>query len=285
MNYTLGACSWSLKTESLTELVRLVTEVGVMSVQLGLDPVVSGDWPVHDVQRVFEAQRIGIASGMIGMQGEDYSSPQTIRETGGVRLTKHWKDNLRATRNSAAVAEQLGISLISFHAGFLPHEASDPERGVLLGRLAQMADIFAERGIRMALETGQETAETLLEVLAELGRENVGVNFDPANMLLYGMGDPIEALEALLPSVFQIHIKDANASGQSGVWGEEVTAGMGQVDWKRFFKVLQGSERKVDLMIEREAGKDRVGDMRAAVKLLTSLGVVDVGKQETSHEQ
>lgn len=267
----LGACSWSLRAETPHALADLVHEVGVTSLQLGLDPLIHGAWQLADVQRAFESRELTIASGMMGMKGEDYTSLDSIRETGGVRPDAHWPANLAAGQQCARIARELGLSLVSFHAGFLPHEREDPERARLLDRLRQLADVFEAQGVRLALETGQETAETLDEVLAELDHPSVGVNFDPANMLLYGMGDPVEALRRLAPHVLQIHIKDAVRSETSGEWGAEVPVGTGEVDWTSFFQVCDDSQLFCGLMIEREAGDERVRDMQTARRLVLGI--------------
>jgi sugar phosphate isomerase/epimerase len=99
----------------------------------------------------------------------------------------------------------------------------------------------------------------------------VGVNFDPANMILYEKGDPIAALETLAPWLKQCHIKDARRTKQSGTWGDEVVVGTGEVDWRRFFGVLDRIGYRGDLCIEREAGNQRVEDIRAARKFVESL--------------
>jgi L-ribulose-5-phosphate 3-epimerase len=120
----------------------------------------------------------------------------------------------------------------------------------------------------VGFETGQERAETLLDVLDQLGRPTAGVNFDPANLLLYGMGDPVDALAQLAPHVRQIHVKDARAPRAAGRWGEELPAGTGDVRWDDFFAAAGRAGLRVDLMIEREAGEDRVGDIRRARDLV-----------------
>jgi L-ribulose-5-phosphate 3-epimerase len=97
------------------------------------------------------------------------------------------------------------------------------------------------------------------------------VNFDPANMLLYGSGDPIEALRLLVPFVKQVHVKDATKSPKPGVWGEEVPVGTGEVNWKAFFKTLREGGFDGDLIIEREAGDNRVGDIRHAKDYLPNV--------------
>jgi sugar phosphate isomerase/epimerase len=101
----------------------------------------------------------------------------------------------------------------------------------------------------------------------------VGVNFDPANMILYDKGSPIDALKALSPWLKQCHIKDANRTKVPGTWGDEVPAGTGQVDWMAFFRVLVGSQFKGDLAIEREAGNQRVRDIATAKALVESIAL------------
>ena len=278
MKHRLGACSWSLRAEELAPLADLVCEVGVSRVQLGLDPVIHGVWKIGDIRQAFSAAGVEVCSGMMGMKGEDYSTLESIRETGGIRPTKHWPANLQASRSCAKAARELGLSLVSLHAGFLPHDVSDPERGLLIDRLREIADVFAAEGVRVAYETGQETAETLLGVLAEIARPNVGVNFDPANMILYGMGDPVAALRTLGAHVLQVHVKDATATKAPGTWGAEVPVGTGDVDWRSFFDVLHEHQIGCDLMIEREAGDQRVTDMRTARELLEELQVVEVSR-------
>ncbi len=267
----LGVCSWSLKAASPADLAQKVFECGVTSVQLALDPLRDGRWDVARSVHALAASGLSARSGMIGMKGEDYTSPASIAATGGVRVDAHWEENLAAATESAALAWRLRLPLVSFHAGFLPHERRDPLRAVLLGRLRALADVFGRHDVALALETGQERAETMLDVLAELDRPTVGVNFDPANMLLYGMGDPVEALSVLGPHVRQVHVKDARAPRQPGAWGEEVCVGTGEVDWPRFFEVLARVAPAADLMIEREAGVDRVGDIRKAATLVRKL--------------
>jgi sugar phosphate isomerase/epimerase len=271
----LGVCSWSLKPRSLEELVQSVRTCGVDAVQLSLAAL---RLPAFDPRRTAAALRdagIDIRSGMTSMRGEDYSTLDSIQQTGGLRPDAHWRENLAIVKTDAATARALGLGLVTFHAGFLPHEASDPERAKLVERLRTVVDVFADHGVRVGFETGQETAETLLAVLHELGRTTAGVNFDPANMILYGMGDPVAALAALGPRVLQVHVKDARAATKPGEWGTEVVVGTGQVDWTRFFTVLDGVQPAIDLMIEREAGADRVAEIRAArdfVRARTAVG-------------
>lgn len=264
----IGACSWSLQARDPAQLAELLTSVGVDCVQLHLDPVRTGAWSEAETLRELARAKIEVRSGMMSMEGEDYSTLESIRHSGGVRPSSTWNSNRAAAQANAKLARRFGIDLVTLHAGFLPHDRRDAERESLLGRLRELVDIFSAEGVRVGFETGQENAATLQEAWTDLGRATAGVNFDPANMILYGMGDPVETLRALGSHVLQIHAKDAIATKLRGTWGEEVRVGTGQVDWPAFFAVVREKKISVDWMIEREAGGKRIDDMRAARELL-----------------
>jgi sugar phosphate isomerase/epimerase len=155
--------------------------------------------------------------------------------------------------------------MMTMHAGFLPEDPSDPVRAAMVERLRTLADIFAAEGLCLALETGQESARVLLDVLTEIDRDRVGINFDPANMVLYGSGDPIEAMETLAPHILQVHLKDAMPPAREGRWGRQTPLGQGEVDWDAFFRVAASLPREVDAIIEREGSDNPVGEIRTAV--------------------
>ncbi|RKY22567.1 MAG: sugar phosphate isomerase/epimerase [Planctomycetota bacterium] len=268
----LGVCSWSLQPASPDELLEKLAQTGLSALQLALKPFHGGGllgargWPLAATASRLADQGVVLRSAMFATRGEDYTSLASIRETGGLRADAHWRANARLAREDAARCAELGLSLVSFHAGFLPHEPDDPLRVVMLERLAEVVGSFAEQGVSVAFETGQESAATLLGVLEQLDCPTAGVNFDPANMLLYGMGDPVAALNALLPWVRQLHVKDARPAVRPGEWGLEVAVGEGEVDWDGIFAALARAPRTIDLMIEREAGEQRVADVRQAIE-------------------
>lgn len=268
MSRKLGVCTWSLQPQSPGDLASKVRETGCRGVQLALDPIRRGSWSEDGTVAVLEENGIEILSGMMEMAGEDYSTLESIQKTGGVRPDETWPENLANARRNAEIARRLGIQLVTFHAGFLPHERSDRERPILMQRLRDMADVFAEGGVRIAFETGQETAETLLDALDALDHPNVGVNFDPANMILYNMGDPIDAMRRLAPYIAQAHVKDASPTTTPGEWGTEEVCGRGAVDWDGFFGVVREHLRDCDLLIEREQGDSRVADIASARELV-----------------
>lgn len=279
---TIGVCSWSLRPTGPVDLAEKVKACGLSAVQLALDPVRTLRWDESETSGVLQAAGLRVLSGMMAMEGEDYTTLDSISLTGGVSPDHTWPANLAAARQNAHLARRLGIDLVTFHGGFLPHDRGDPRRGVLLDRLRELAVVFADQGVSIALETGQESAGTLLGILTDLNatladrvpKTIVGVNFDPANMILYGMGDPVASLMALAPVVRQIHVKDARPTPTPGTWGEEVPAGEGAVNWNAFFDAYRasglGSGKGVHLVVEREAGEDRVRDVIRARTLIQS---------------
>jgi len=271
LSQRLAVCSWSLQPTSPQDLIAKLQQTGVRRVQLALDPLRDEPAVWSQTPALFQQAGIGIVSGMFGCVGEDYSTLETIRATGGIAPDATWEQNWQNIQATAELAQQLGLKLVTFHAGFLPHEASDPSFAKLRQRLIQTADAFQARGIALGLETGQETAAVLSDFLRQLAKPSVGVNFDPANMLLYDKGNPIEALRTLGPWIRQVHIKDARRTKIPGTWGEEVVAGTGEVDWPAFFKTLEQVGFRGDLCIEREAGNQRLADIRAAREMVERL--------------
>lgn len=260
-----------MQPSSPDELFAKLEQTGISRLQLNLDPLRESPDVWGGFGEAAASRGVEIASGMFGTIGEDYTTLDTIRETGGVVPDATWEENQKHIFQCAEIAKSLGLSLVTFHAGFLPHDPEDPETVKLTARIRLVAGWFAERGISLAMETGQESADTLREFLELLGCDNVGVNFDPANMLLYGKGDPITAMRELGPWIRQVHIKDANATTVPGTWGSEEVVGTGQVDWKAFFATLEELGFEGDACIEREAGTQRVEDIRTAKDYVLSL--------------
>jgi len=267
----LAVCSWSLQPDTPEALIAQLREIGLSRVQLALDPLRDNPDIWDKTPELFAAAGIEIASGMFGTIGEDYTTLETIRETGGVLPDQHWESNWKAIKKIAEIANDLSLKLVTFHAGFLPHEESDPNFKKLMNRIEQIAELFFEKNIDLGFETGQETADTLKLFLEKLNRPSVGVNFDPANMILYAKGDPIESLNTLSPFLKQCHIKDATTTKEPGTWGEEVTVGTGEVDWPAFFTSLESLGFEGDFCIEREAGNQRIIDIRTANEFVAKL--------------
>lgn len=264
----LAVCSWSLQPTSPLDLVQKLAKAGLRRVQLALDPLRESRPIWGKTDQVFRDHGIEIISGMVACLGEDYSTLESIRLTGGIAPDATWKPNLKNFAIAAAQARELGLKLVTFHAGFLPPDAAHPSFRKMTRRLAAVGDLFMEQGVMLGLETGQETAPELAALLTKLNHPNIGVNFDPANMILYGKGDPGQALHTLAPWVRQMHIKDARRTKVPGTWGQEVPAGKGDVKWRAFFASFKHVVHNLNLVIEREQGDQRVADIRTARRVV-----------------
>src|SRR5205085_1916831 len=145
-----------------------------------------------------------------------------------------------------------------------------PDRKPFLDTLAKVSDLAKAKGITVAFETGQETADLLRKTLDELRCANLKVNFDPANMLLYDKGDPLRAVEILAPDIRSVHVKDAIRPAIPGVWGQEVPLGRGQVNIAAFVQALKKIGYRGPLCIEREVGNQegRLADVANGVTYL-----------------
>jgi len=267
----IGVCSWSLQASGPKDLANKVNALGLKRVQLGLTPHRDDPGALEGVQAILAASGIQIVSGMFSTVGEDYTTPETIRRTGGIVPDEHWDENWGMAKGAAGMARAMGLTLVNTHAGFLPHDPADSNFEKLSLRVAKIAGLFAENGGSLLLETGQESAETLLAFLDSMekrGARNVAVNFDPANMILYDMDDPIEALRLLVPYVRQVHVKDARRTAVKGQWGDEVVVGTGEVDWAAFVRILALADFRGSYIFEREAGEDRLGDISQGIEAL-----------------
>ncbi|MCX6901335.1 MAG: sugar phosphate isomerase/epimerase [Verrucomicrobia bacterium] len=264
--WPVAVCSWSLRTDpdGVAEAMR---QLGIDHVNLTLRPVFAegGEAYLDAIRR----QRWTISAATIGFPQEDYSSLESIRATGGILPDECWPRNQQMVARAAAITAELGVRFLTMHAGFIESDAASQDHR-LRDRLVSLADAAAQRGITLLMETGQETAECLRELLEELRHPALGVNLDPANMILYGKGDPVAAVRTLGPWIRHVHIKDAIRTKQPGTWGSEVPWGEGEVGATAFLNALKDAGFAGVLAIEREAGNNRLGDVQLAAERLAA---------------
>jgi L-ribulose-5-phosphate 3-epimerase len=200
---------------------------------------------------------LALTGAMLGFPGEDYTTPQTIQATGGFGDPATRPERLERLAWALDRTVAMGLSDLTLHAGFLP-EVGEPGREGMLDTLARAGEMASDKGVTLAFETGQESALLLRLTLDELKSPSIKINFDPANMLLYDMGDPIRAVEILGPDIRSVHVKDAKRPTIPGQWGEEVPLGEGEVDIPRFIQTLKAIGYAGPLVVEREVG-DKAG--------------------------
>ena len=179
------------------------------------------------------------------------------------------------TKEVSDLAKELGIDSVACHIGFVPEDAEDRSYNEVIEMTRDICDHCAKNGQRFTLETGQEPAQVLLRFIHDVQRENLKINFDPANMILYGTGDPIEALGVLAQHVISVHCKDGDWPDRDHpeALGQEKALGEGEVGIDRFVHRLKEVGYRGVLSIEREEPnlEKRSRDIRSAVKLLRWL--------------
>ena len=266
----IGVCSWSLQVKNVPELKGFLDRLGIDVVQIACGDPHHASWDEGDAMpAAAKAAGFQMSGAMLGFPGEDYTSPATIEKTGGFGDFATRPERLERFQWALARTKELGLADLMLHAGFLP-EPTDPARKPFLDTLTKVAELAQAVGITVSFETGQESALLLRRTLDDLKCPNLKVNFDPANMLLYNMDDPLKVLDLLAPDIRSVHLKDANRPPQSGVWGEEVPLGRGQTNTKAFVKALKRVGYCGSLCIEREVGtqEERYRDIEHGVRYL-----------------
>jgi sugar phosphate isomerase/epimerase len=212
-----------------------------------------------------------------GFEGESYADIPTTALTVGLVPEATRLSRLQEMKEIADFAKLLGCDTVGLHIGFVPADRDGPSYQGLLACTRELLDHVAKNGQNLHLETGQETADHLLEFLHDVDRPNLFINFDPANMILYGTGDPIEALQKVGQYVRSVHCKDARwaAPDQRGkAWGTEVALGEGDVGMETYLRTLKDLGYQGPLTIEREIAHDRdrqKRDIGTAAALLQRL--------------
>jgi sugar phosphate isomerase/epimerase len=218
---------------------------------------------------------ITITCVFAGFEGESYADIPTVKRTVGLMPRETRSARTTELKEIADFARQLGVGVVGIHLGFVPHDADDPDYRELLDITRDVCDHCKRNRQALHLETGQEPVDVLIQFLDDVDRENLFVNFDPANMILYGAGEPIPSLEQLGSRVRSVHCKDATWSERPGeTWGREVPLGEGDVDFSAFLKTLQRIGYDGPLTIEREIPQEperQKAEIGGAVSLLERL--------------
>jgi len=210
-----------------------------------------------------------------GFEGESYADIPTVVETVGIVPPALRAARVQEMKEIADFAHMLECDVVALHLGFIPHDKSDPLYGEVVEVTRDILDHCKNNNQNLHLETGQETATGLLEFISDVGRDNLFINFDPANMILYGTGEPIEALRQVGELVRSVHCKDATWADNPGVeWGAEVPLNDGAVGMEDYLRTLDTIGYTGPLTIEREIPQDperQKTEIGNAVNLLTQL--------------
>lgn len=267
----LGLVFWA-EQDARTTLAELQS-FGLNAGQLGVPPtMLCGPAATEEWQAALREHSVQLAGAVCAYAGEDYASLERVHQTVGFTAPGYAAERIARTREVAAFAATLGLRSVSCHIGFIPGDPSSPLYAELLAIAREVCAFCAEHEQSFVLETGQESAATLLAFLRDAAQPNLRVNFDPANMILYGSGDPIEALDLLESHVLSVHCKDGRSPAAPGMLGEECALGEGEVDFPAFLSLLRRIGYTGLLAIEREHADrtQRAADIRVAIGRLNA---------------
>lgn len=247
-----------------------VRNLGLPSAQIYVDEFHSG--LDSRLQKALNQHGIEATAVVVGGPGKEiwdfYGGPLTIgivpRETRAARMAH--------IRKASDFARSCGIAAVQTHCGFIPENPNDPIYKEAVTAIRELAEYCRRNGQNLRYETGQETPITLVRTIRDVGTDNQGVNFDLANLILYGKANPLDAIDVLGPYVQGIHAKDGLWPTDPAKLGEEVPIGKGKVDFARIIARLKKIQYGGAVTIEREiSGPQQMEDVRAAKTYLENL--------------
>ena len=247
--------------------LEVVRDLGIPTIQLHT-PQKSSRTPQCAEQFLAKLANMGVTISAVfgGFEGESYADIPTTAATVGLVPLETRAARTQEMKEIADFARLLCV-------GFVPHDTSDPQYAQMVEVARDVCDHCESNHQRLHLETGQESADSLLAFIGDVDRDNLFINFDPANMILYGCGQPIEALKKVGHLVRSVHCKDAKWAANPGQeWGAETALGEGDVGMETFLRTLQELGYEGPLTIEREIPEDPVRQKAEVGQAVTLLG-------------
>ena len=250
-----------------------VKQLGVHTVHLHAPPAnLRRPEKAAEIRDQFADAGISVTVVFCGFEGESYETVPIVQQTIGLVPKATREKRLKETLDISDFAKALGVDVIAMHLGAVPENPNHEDYSTIVEAVREVCDHCRDNGQGFHLETGQETVEALIRFIQAVGRENLAINFDPANMILYNAGEPIEALKKVGIYVKSVHCKDAKKTRDpSQKWYEDCPLGEGDVRMDDFVRTLKEIGYDGPLTIEREYSEDQAGDIHEAVNLLKRL--------------
>ncbi|MBP1994253.1 sugar phosphate isomerase/epimerase family protein [Paenibacillus eucommiae] len=258
---------------SIREEIRKVSELGFATCQLSCwDESLFTDEMIAEIQQACAEYKVKISHiwcGWLGPQSWNLiDGPSTL----GLVPEAYRDSRLQMLLKGADFTAKLGVQDMITHVGFIPEDPGDQRYRSLLTCLHYLAIYCKGKGIHFLFETGQETPVTLLRVIEDLNTGNLGINLDPANLILYGKGNPVDALDVFGSYVRGVHAKDGMYPTNGRMLGLEVPIGQGKVDFPSLVGRLKELGYEGPLTIEREIeGDEQIRDILSAKQRLEQL--------------
>jgi len=206
--------------------------------------------------------------GTIATVWNFYDGPLTI----GIVPRPERRERIDGLKAGADFAKKIGVRSITTHVGFIPENPNNDLYKEVVVSLKEVCAYCSDLGLEFWFETGQETPVTLLRTIEDVGADNMGINLDPANLILYGKASPVDALDVFGKYVRGVHAKDGLYPTNGRELGTEVALGQGKVNFPKLIEGLKKYNFNGHLTIEREiTGPQQIKDIKAGIKLLESL--------------
>ncbi|MBQ2957514.1 MAG: sugar phosphate isomerase/epimerase [Clostridia bacterium] len=256
--------------EEAKNRIALATEMGIHSCQLcSWDLTKHTDEMAEEILGLLDKYDMEVSTFWAGWSGPQAWNFTEGPLTLGLLPTAYRYRRVQELKAASDFAKKLGIKQVATHAGFIPENPHDPQYAGMLDALREVAEHMKKNGQYLLFETGQETPVTLLRAIGDIGTGNLGVNLDTANLILYGKGNPVDALDVFGQYVMDLHIKDGLFPTDGWKLGHEVAMGEGKADFPRIIEKLKALGYDGALTIEREiSGEKQIEDILKAKALL-----------------
>jgi L-ribulose-5-phosphate 3-epimerase len=250
--------------------ISKVHDLGLPTTQILLDDFKPE--MLASLRKALESYKVEATSLVVGGPGPEvydfYQGPLTC----GLVPRQYRAARLDRIKKASEFAKQCGIPAVQTHCGFIPENPNDVLYSEVVLAIREAASACKSHGQNFRCETGQETPIALIRAIKDVGLDNIGVNFDLANLILYGKGNPVDAIELFAPYVQGIHAKDGLFPTDPKELGKEVPIGQGKVDFPRIIQRLKELNYQGAMTIEREiSGPQQVEDVKAAKAFLEKL--------------
>jgi len=191
-------------------------------------------------------------------------------KTMGLVAPEYRKERLKLSKEVSDFVKEMGVNYIATHIGFIPDDENDPVYKSFIPVMKELLVHCKRNNQIFCFETGQELPSTLKRTIIDLGMENVGINLDPANLILYGKANPLDAIEIFGKYVKGMHAKDGLWPNRNEVLGIEVPLGEGMVNFPVLLRRLKKMGYNRPVTIEREiSGEKQKEDIKKAIEYLS----------------
>ena len=236
------------------------------------NPALWTDKNAETLHKMLAERGIAVSAFWCGWQGPAVWDFYEGQKTLGLVPPVYRETRIGNLCDGADFAKRLGVQSLVTHMGFIPENPNDPLFDGFCGAARRVAEHLKRNQQNLLFETGQETPVTMLRSFEKIGCDNLGVNLDTANLILYGKGNPVDSLVVFGEYVQNIHAKDGLYPTNGHDLGREVAIGQGKVDFRALFYKLRELGYDSFVTIEREiSGEQQISDIRRAKGYLSDM--------------